>query len=128
MRHLTRRDQAASAFVALATIAYLAWLAGAELPGLSSVRAETAAVLALGFAASASAVVPGFEGLIHGSKTYVGLMSLVGAGALVAGILALVTESEGWLGVLVVTTVVMWFVSTVRHAMRSATTGHPAVT
>jgi hypothetical protein len=60
MHRLTARDRAATAFVVLATIVYLAWLAGAELPGLSSVRTVTVAMLALGFAASASAVVPGF--------------------------------------------------------------------
>ena len=123
MHRLTGRDRAASAFVALGTIIYLSWLADAELPGLSSVRAVTVAVLALGFAASASAVVPGFESLIHGSKVYLGLTSLLGAGALAAGILALVTESEGWLAALVATTLVMWVVSTIRHTMVNAPTG-----
>jgi hypothetical protein len=37
---------------------------------MSSARVTGAAVLALGFAASASAVVPGFAQLLHGSKTY----------------------------------------------------------
>jgi hypothetical protein len=127
MHRLTARDRAASAFVALGTLVYLLWLADAELPGLSSVRAVTVAVLALGFAASASAVVPGFDGLIHGSKTYLGVTSLVGTGALAAGIFALVTESEGWLAALVATTLVMWVVSTIRHAIANAPTGRPVV-
>jgi hypothetical protein len=123
MHRFTGRDRAATAFVGLATIVYLLWLAGAEMPGLSSVRTLTVAVLALGVAASASAVVPGFDGLIHGSKTYLGLTSLAGLGALTAGILALVTEHEGWLAALVATTLVMWTVSTIRHAMVHAPSG-----
>jgi hypothetical protein len=127
MNRLTGRDRAASTFVALAAIVYLTWVAGAELPGLSSVRTVTVATLAFGIAASASAVVPGFDGLIHGSRAYLVLTSLVGLGALTAGIFALVTESEGWLAVLVVTTLVMWTVSTIRHAVTNPPVEGPAV-
>ena len=74
-------------------------------------------VLALGFWASASAVVPGFDGLLHGSKLYLAITSLLGLGALIAGIMSLVSGSEVALGVLVAATVVLWAASTVRHVI-----------
>jgi hypothetical protein len=51
------------------------------------------AVLALGFAASASAVVPTFSQLLHGSKTYLSITSLIGLAALAAGVQMLITAS-----------------------------------
>jgi hypothetical protein len=108
------RDKAATIFVGVATVLYAAWLiAPTDAVG---VRAVTAVVLALGFAASASAVVPGFERLWRGSRPYLAITSLIGLGASVAGILALVRESEAMLAVLMAATVVLWVTSTLRHA------------
>jgi hypothetical protein len=45
----------------------LLWAIDSTLPGMSSTRATGVAVLALGFAASASAVVPAFGQLLHGN-------------------------------------------------------------
>jgi hypothetical protein len=67
--------------------------------------------------ASASAVVPGFDGLLHGSKLYLAGTSLLGLGALAAGITALVSAREVMLGLLVTATVALWAISTVRHAL-----------
>lgn len=61
-------------------------------------------------------MVPGFEGLWHGSKTYLVATSLVGLGAFVAALFALVDADELMLGLLVAATVVLWAVSTVRHS------------
>ena len=66
--HLPRRDIIATGLVALAGLLYLLWAIGSALHGMSSTRVTGVAVLALGFAASASAVVPGFDQLLHGAQ------------------------------------------------------------
>lgn len=116
--HLTRKDRFATVFVTTAAVVTALWAAGVA-QGITGVRVVTGIVLALGFAASASAVVPGFEGLLHGSKAYLAGMSLLGLGALVAGIVALVSGRELMLGLLVAATVVLWAMSTVRHSLAS---------
>jgi hypothetical protein len=73
---LSRRDLVASGTVVAAVVVYVLRAVGAALPGLGSVRATATAVLALGFVASASAVVPTFDRLIHGNKLYLGATSL----------------------------------------------------
>lgn len=114
--HLTWRDRLATLVVAAAALLYLVWFVADDGASESEVRWITAIVLALGFVASASAVVPGFEGLIHGSRLYLAVSSLLGLGAFVAGIAALVTGDEVWLVLLVGLTVVLWAMSTMRHA------------
>jgi hypothetical protein len=75
-------------------------------------------VLLLGLVASVTAVVFGVgEGLLRAPKLYLTVTSLIGLVALVAGVLVLVNESEAMLATLVGTTVALWMVSTVRHAM-----------
>lgn len=113
---LTWRDRLATFVVAAAALLYLVWFSFDDGASETEVRWITAIVLALGFVASASAVVPGFEGLIHGSRLYLAVSSLLGLGALAAGIAALVTGDEVWLVLLVVLTVVLWAMSTMRHA------------
>jgi hypothetical protein len=113
---LASRDRLATIFVWVAALTYLLWLAGVGPQDEAGVRGVTAIVLALGVAASASAVVPGFEGLWHGSKTYLGVTSLIGLGAFVAAVVALVDADELMLGLLVSATVVLWVISTVRHS------------
>ena len=62
-------------------------------------------------------MVPGFDGLLRGSRAYLAVTSSIGLGALVAGVVALVAGRESMLGLLVAATVVLWTISTVRHAM-----------
>lgn len=116
---LTWRDRLATFVVAAAALLYLVWFSFDDGASETEVRWITAIVLALGFVASASAVVPGFEGLIHGSRLYLAVSSLLGLGAFAAGIAALVTGDEVWLVLLVVLTVVLWAMSTMRHAAAS---------
>lgn len=115
--HLTSRDRVATVVVAAGALVYLLWLAGVGSQGETEVRVVGGIVLALGFWASASAVVPGFDGLLHGSKLYLAITSLLGLGALIAGAMSLVSGSEVALGVLVAATVVLWAASTVRHVI-----------
>jgi len=64
--YLPKRDIIATGLVAVAAVVYALWAVGSALPGMSSARVTGMAVLALGFASSASAVVPAFDQLLHG--------------------------------------------------------------
>lgn len=107
------RDRIATLCVAVATSVYVLWLGGL----LGEVSAGTIAmlVLGLGFAASASAVVPGFAALLAGSKVYLALASLGGLVAFACGLATVVGVSDPALAVLVISTVALWAAATARH-------------
>jgi hypothetical protein len=109
------RDRIATLLVATATLIYLLWLIG-SLEGLTA-SSIALLVLALGFIASASAVVPGFAALLSGSRMYLALASLGGLIALVCGVLTVTQETEQTLAILVVATIGLWVAATVRHTM-----------
>lgn len=109
------RDRIATAVVASAVIIYALWLAG-PLDWLSA-SAVAVIALALGFIASASAVVPGFASLIHGSKLYLAIASVAGLVAFAAGVLTVLDATEGTLLALVVVTVGLWVAATIRHTV-----------
>ena len=119
---LPNRDLVATGFVAVAGLLYLLWAADAAPTGLSGMRATGLVILGLGFAASASAVVPGFEDLIHGSRTYLAVTSLLGLVAFGAGLWMLSETSELALGVLMGTMAVLWLIATVHHTLLTKTT------
>jgi hypothetical protein len=119
---LTWRDGVATMCVALAALVYVAWLADEEVLGMSGARPLGVTVLLLGLAASVTAVVFGV-GLFRASKLYLAIASLFGLAALTAGIAVLANESKTMLGVLVGSTVVLWIMSTVRHAMAGGRRG-----
>lgn len=124
---LSWRDGLATLFVSVGTLLYGLWLGDVVSVGP---RFVTVVVLALGLAASVTAVVYGVgAGLLHASKVYLVAASLIGLAATVAGVWALVAESEAMLAILVATTVVLWLMATVRH-MLAATPKlehHPAI-
>lgn len=125
--HVSRRDIVATCLVA-ASVVYALWLTGTSIPGLSDTRVSGSVILALGFAASASAVVPGFEGLLQGNKLYLIGTSVLGLIAAVAGVLMLLTGSGASLAVVMVGMVVLWLLATVHHSMLAAAptrTGRP---
>jgi hypothetical protein len=122
--HLPTRDVIATGLVAVAGLLYLLWAIDAALPGMSSTRVTGPAVLALGFAASASAVVPGFDQLLHGSKAYLAMTSLIGLAALIAGVQMLVTASGAGLTVVMAVMAVLWLIATIRHSL-PAKAGQP---
>ena len=109
------RDRIATLLVATATLIYLLWLTG-PLEGLAA-SFVALIVLALGFIASASAVVPGFAALLSGSRSYLALTSLGGLVALACGVLTVTQATEQTLAILVVATIGLWVAATVRHAM-----------
>ncbi len=134
MMRLPKKDIIATCAVALAVVLYLLWLADATVLGMSSTRVTGAAVLALGFVASASAVVPGFDQLMHGNRLYLAATSVLGGAALAAGVVMLWTASSAALGWLMVALVTLWAISTTHHVVlakaepRNAVQREPAPT
>jgi hypothetical protein len=123
------RDRIATGLVACAVIVYTLWATGLTLPGMDSLRVTGLVVLGLGFAASASAVVPGFGELLHGSKLYLLATSLIGLLAFVAGVVMLLAASEVALGMVMAAMVVLWMIATVHHTVLASSdtrSGHPA--
>ena len=89
----------------------LLWAIDSTLPGMDAVRVSGTVVLVLGFAASASAVVPTFFALLHGNKAYLAVTSLLGLGALIAGLVMLIAASEAGFAVLTAVLLVLWAVT-----------------
>ena len=113
---LPKQDIIATVLVAAAGFLYLLWAVGSAPLGLSGTRATGLVVLGLGFAASASAVVPNFDQLIHGNRAYLAVTSLIGVAALIAGILMLLAASDTALGVLMAAMGTLWLIATVHHS------------
>jgi hypothetical protein len=121
---LTWRDILATVFVFAAALLYSLWLAGIEVFGIGSARVLGGVILVLGLAASVSAVVYGVgAGLLQVRKAYLVIASVVGLVALVAGVTTLAADSETMLGVLMISTVVLWVMSTIRHASTTKSRG-----
>lgn len=112
---LPRRDLIATILVAVAVLVWVLWAVDAAAPGLGSARLAGAVVLVLGFAASASAVVPGFGRLLHGDKTYLVSTSVIGVVALAGGLMTLISASAWGFGLMIAATVLLWLISTVHH-------------
>jgi hypothetical protein len=119
--HLPKRDIIATGLVAVAGLLYLLWAIDFTLPGMSSTRAAGVAVLTLGFAASASAVVPGFDQLLHGNKAYLAITSLIGLAAFAAGVQMLITASGAGLTVVMAAMAVLWLIATIHHSLQAKT-------
>jgi hypothetical protein len=121
---LPMRDLIATLLVAVALLLYAAWAVGMDMPIVSSVSAVAAAILVLGIAASASAVVPGFLELLRGSKTYLAATSVLGLVAFGAGLVALLQGHAVALGALIVATIILWALSTNRHVSEGRAEPH----
>jgi amino acid permease len=118
---LTRKDGLATLFVAAAGILYALWLTGFALTGAST-RVIGAIIFGLGWAACMSnqsemAAVFGAGTRRRVPMTYVVIASLIGALALVAGVITLVSANEPMLATLVVATITLWAMSTIRHGI-----------
>ena len=120
--NLQKRDLVATGLVAAAGVIYLLWLLDALPTAMSGVRATGTVILALGFAASATAVVPTFGQLLHGNKVYPAVTSLLGVVALIAGVVMLVGPSETALAVVMAAMLAMWLIATVHHSLLNETT------
>ena len=125
MMRIPRRDVIATGLVAAAAVLYVLWLADLTLPGMSGTRATGIVILGLGFAASATAVVPGFDQLLHGNKAYLVASSMLGLVAFVAGVLMLWSAESATLAVLMVVMVTLWAVATTHHTLMARTGPSP---
>ena len=114
--NLQNRDLAATGLVSGAGIIYLLWLLEYLPTPVSGVRVTGAVILALGFAASAIAVVPTFDRLLHGNKAYMALTSLIGLAALIAGTVMLIGTNATALAVVMTAMVTLWAIATVHHS------------
>jgi len=119
--NLPKKDVIATGLVAAAGVLYLLWVTGSSPPGMNGTRATGAAILALGFAASATAVVPSFAQLMHGNKVYMTVTSLIGLVAAIGGVLILVAESDAGLAVVMAAMVVLWLIATIHHSLLAKT-------
>ena len=122
---MPRRDVFATVLIGIAVLLYMAWAAGAASPWLADVKPVALLVLLLGVAASVSAVVPGWDELVHDWRLYFGAASVVGLVALIAGLWAIVAGEPAALGLMVLLTVVLWAMSTFRHIRVHRTEPHP---
>lgn len=123
---LPRRDIVATVLVAVAVALYALWLLDTTLPGMSRTRVTGLVILALGFAASAAAVVPGFDRLMHGNKAYLAATTLLGLVAFAGGLSMVLWASSAGLGVLVGAMVLLWVVATVHHLQLATRQPEPA--
>lgn len=124
--HLPRRDIIATGLVAVGGLLYLLWAFDSALPGMSGTRVTGVAVLALGFAASANAVVPGLGQLLHGNRAYLTITSLIGLAAFAAGVQMLITASGAGLTVVIAAMAVLWLIVTIHHSLPAKTGLPPA--
>jgi hypothetical protein len=118
---ITIRDRIATVLVAAATLLAIGWFA--DVAGLRSIDLAwiTVAVLALGVPPSAMAVVPGFWGLMHGSRSYLLVSSALGLAAAAAAVATIVNGTQETFAAVVALTVVLWAGATLRHGGMLAT-------
>jgi hypothetical protein len=122
---VSRPDVFATVLIGIAVLLYVAWAAGAAIPWLAHVRFVALLVLLLGVAASVSAVVPGWDELVHEWRLYFVAASLVGLVAVIAGLWAFVAREPAALGLMVLVTVLLWALSTYRHIRVHRLEPHP---
>ena len=113
---LTWKDAIAAVFMAAIIIIYAAFLNSTTGWLISSARGTAAAVLVLGIVGGCgmSAAAEQYQG--KRAQAYTSFASVLGATALVAGVLALITASTVALAILVVATLALWLVATMRNA------------
>jgi hypothetical protein len=116
--HMQAKDLRATFCVAGAALFYAFWAADVGVPGVHTARATGIIVLAFGFVASVTAVVPGFEQLMRGSKAYLALTGSLGAMAAAAGVHLLFTGSGTSLSIVMAATVALWLIATMRHSLQ----------
>jgi hypothetical protein len=115
---LTWRDLVSSATVVTMILAYMAFMAGTDLPLLSSAWTASVVELLLGCICAVSAAgdlhtrPQPRQGLIFRRVT-----TVLGTIALLAGLIALIANSAHALEILVVITASLWLTGTMWHAL-----------
>ena len=116
---LPKRDLIATGLVAVAVVLYLVWAAAWAFNGTGGTRTAGVAILGLGFAASALAVVPGFDQLIHGNKIYLAITSLLGFVAFAGGLQMILSANEVGLTMMMAAMMMLWAIATAHHLLIS---------
>jgi hypothetical protein len=111
---LTWRDAVATVLVGGVVAAYAAFVEGADLPVISGPRALAGFTLVVGLTACGI----GGEGWTNGSQPWaVRTAGVLGAIAMAAALVTVIIGSVFVLAVLVGTTVALWILATLRHAL-----------
>ena len=121
---LTWKDAVSTVFMAAIVIIYVAFLNSTTAWLISSARGTAGAVLVLGMVGGCAMSAPAEQYQDKGAGTYTSVASVLGATALVAGVIALITASTVALAILVVATLALWLVATVRHALTPRAVPH----
>jgi hypothetical protein len=113
---LTWKDAIATVFMGAIVIIYVAFLNSTTAWLVSSARGTAAAVLVLGIVGGCGISAAAEQYQAKRAQAYTSFASVLGATALVAGVIALITASTVALAILVVATLALWLVATMRHA------------
>jgi len=128
IRRLDVNDLVATLLVAGAATVYAAGQAGADMPGLGSVRARACVVFLFGMlACGAGARRDAFDGKAA-ARPAAAVLSTVGVLTLIVGLTAIVLGSTSYLTALMVGTTVLWAGATLRHLRTTPTLPAPAKT
>jgi hypothetical protein len=114
---LTWKDSVSTVFMAAIVIIYVAFLNSTTAWLISSARGTATAVLVLGMIGGCAMSTAAEEYQDPQARAYTGIASLLGTTALVAGVIALITASTVALAILVIATLALWLVATMRHAL-----------
>ena len=114
---LTWKDAVSTVFMAAIVVIYVAFLNSTTAWLISSARGTAGAVLVLGMVGGCGMSAAAGQYQDKGARAYTSVASVLGATALVAGVIALITASTVALAILVVITLALWLVATVRHAL-----------
>ncbi|UBU18262.1 hypothetical protein [Nonomuraea gerenzanensis] len=117
---LTWKDALATAVAGANVAIYAAFTTGTDLAIIDSVRGASGAILLLGLAGGCALSAPPEE--YRHLSWYAGVMSTLGGLALLAGALGLIMASELALTVLFSSTIALWLIATLRHALAPAKT------
>jgi hypothetical protein len=117
---LTWKDAVATLFMAAIVAVYVAFLNGTSLWLTSSARGTTCAVLVLGMVGGCALGAAGQ--LYAGTQSqpqdpFTILATMAGMAALVAAVIGLITGGTVALAALVATTLALWLIATMRHAL-----------
>jgi hypothetical protein len=114
---LTWKDAVSTVFMAAIAVVYVAFLNSTTAWLISSARGTATAVLVLGIVGGCGMSAAADQYQDRRARGYTSFASVLGATALVAGVIALITASTVALAILVVATLALWLVATVRHAL-----------
>jgi hypothetical protein len=119
---LTWKDSVTTVTMAVITAGYLAFLFGADLPIVNTVRGTTTMVLVLGIVGGCAFGTMTPEKRTRMDRFLTVVAGLFGVVAVTAAIIGLITAGTAALAVLFGATAAMWLTATARHAFAGGRT------